>query len=256
MNASQATEVTAATEATAIPAYLPGDMQSRWYNSAQFTPEEPWRDLAPRQTALVLVDLINWQAHPNGASVLALRERGNEQSADYFLQRCDSLVLPRLLDVLPVAREAGIAVVHARLASRVADYTDLVPAFQPYLRGSQAREGSWGTEPLDGLWQDGDISVTKHGSGAFSSDLDTVLRHRGIDTLLYAGVVTNACVLLSTAAGFDLGYRQYLLSDCTAALTQDEQQWAEQFINNYLAQVVDADSAVRAFEALRPKRAL
>jgi nicotinamidase-related amidase len=153
---------------------------------------------------------------------------------------------------LRAVREAGIVVVYARLASRVADYTDVVPAFQPYLRGSKAQEGSWGTEPLDGLWRDGDISVIKHGSGAFASDLDAVLRHRGVRTVLYAGVVTNACVLVSAAAGFDLGYRQYLLSDCTAALTEDEQQWAEQFINNYLAKVVTADSAFNALTTLTP----
>ena len=36
----------------------------------------------------------------------------------------------------------------------------------------------------------------------------------------------------------------------TRSLTEDEQQWAEQFITNYLAQVVPADSAINALMTL------
>lgn len=229
---------------------LPSDMQTRWYNSAQFVPEDPWAGLDPAATALVLVDMINWQAHPQGTSIAALRAAGADGEADHLLRRCESIVLPRLLSVLAAARPAGVAVVHARLASRSPDYTDVVPAFQPYLRGARAMDGAWETEPLEGLWQPGDLSVVKHGSGAFASDLDSVLRNRAVHTVLYAGVLTNACVMLSAAAGFDLGYRQYLLTDCTAALTEDDQRAAERFISMYLAQIVSAESAIDALRAV------
>jgi nicotinamidase-related amidase len=154
--------------------------------------------------------------------------------------------MPGLQDVLAAARAARVPVVHARLASRSADYRDLVPAFQPYLRGAGALDADPSTEPLEGLWQDGDISLVKRGSGAFSSDLDPVLRNRGIDTVLYAGVLTNACVLLSAATGFDLGYRQYLLADATATLDPADQEAAERFIGTYLAQIVTTASAAAA----------
>jgi nicotinamidase-related amidase len=225
-------------------------MQTRWYNSARFVPEDPWAGLDPGATAVVLVDMINWQAHPEGTSIAALRAAGADDQADYVLGRCESIVMPRLLSVLAAARHAGIAVVHARLASRSRDYTDVVPAFQPYMRGARAMEGAWETEPLEGLWQPGDLSVVKHGSGAFASDLNSVLRNRAVNTVLYAGVLTNACVMLSAAAGFDLGYRQYLLADCTAALTEDDQREAERFISVYLAQIVSAESAVDALRSV------
>lgn len=229
---------------------LPTDMQTRWYNSKRFVPEDPWAGLDPGATAVVLVDMINWQAHPQGTSVAALRASGADNQADYLLARCESLVMPRLLTVLAAARQAGIAVVHARLASRSADYTDVVPAFQPYLRGARATDGEWATEPLEGLWQPRDLSVVKHGSGAFASDLNSILRNRAVNTVLYAGVLTNACVLLSTAAGFDLGYRQYLLADCTATLGDEDQEAAERFIGTYLAQIVSAESTVDALRCV------
>ncbi|MER7684897.1 isochorismatase family cysteine hydrolase [Streptomyces sp. NPDC097610] len=225
---------------------LPAQMQRRWYNSAAFNPADPWADLDVTRAAVVLVDLINWQAHPDGSSLMAVRAAGRGDQVDYVVGRCAEMVMPGLRDVLPAARAAAVPIVHVRLASRSKDYDDLVPAFQPYLRGSGALDGDPCTEPVEGLWEDGDISVVKRGSGAFSSDLDRLLRERGIDTVLYAGVLTSACVLLSAATGFDLGYRQYLLADATAAFTPADQEAAERFIGTYLAQIVTTASAAAA----------
>ncbi|BCP14256.1 cysteine hydrolase family protein [Mycobacterium paraintracellulare] len=235
---------------TAIPSQLlPADMYSRWFNTPRFVPDEPWVGLDLAATAVVLVDMINWQAHPVGASILALRDAGADEQADYLQARCETLVIPRLKSVLDTARRSEVAIVHARLASRSPDYTDVVPAFQPYMRGAGAAVGQPSVEPLDGLWAPGDISVVKHGSSAFASDLHAVLRNRSVHTVLYAGVVTSACVLLSTAAGFDLGYRQYLLSDCTAAFSDEDQDDAERLIGRYLARVVCAAAAIEAMDS-------
>lgn len=69
------------------------------------------------------------------------------------------------------------------------------------------------TATLEELWEKGDISLVKYGSGAFASELDAVLRNRGVRSIIYAGVLMIACVLLSTAAGFDLGDRQCMVAD-------------------------------------------
>src|SRR6185436_19871800 len=101
------------------------------------------------------------------------------------------------------------------------------------------------TEP-----EPGDLTVVKSGSGAFTgSDLDLLLRRLKIDTILYAGVVTNACVLLTVASGFDLGYRQFLISECSAALSDEDQEDAERFMNVYLAEVVTAAEVLDVLEA-------
>lgn len=47
---------------------LPESLSKRWYNSDAFDPADPWADFSPRRTAVVLVDLVNWQAHRDGFS--------------------------------------------------------------------------------------------------------------------------------------------------------------------------------------------
>ncbi|KAA9162561.1 cysteine hydrolase [Amycolatopsis acidicola] len=236
-------------EANISAEVLPGDVTGRWFNSAAFDVNDPWKGLNPARAAFVLVDLINWQAHPDGTSLQLLRKGGSVPQADFVTKRCETVLLPTLKSLLPVARSCGMHVLHARLISRAPDYRDAVPAFQGYLRAAEARDGSWAGQVLDGLEAPGDISVAKRGSGAFTgSELDTILRNLDIDTVFYAGVVTNACVLLSVASGFDLGYRQYLVTDCTAALSERDQEDAERFIGAYLAQLVTAEDTTAALK--------
>jgi hypothetical protein len=53
---------------------------------------------------------------------------------------------------------------------------------------------------------------------------------------------------LSVGSGFDLGDRQYLISDCTAALCEKDQVDAERLIHVYLAEVVSAAETLAALE--------
>lgn len=229
------------------PTILPGDMVDQWYNADCFDPNDKWAGFQARSAAVVVVDMINWQAHPDGASIQALRAAGNEDLASFLLDRCQTVVTPALLRILERARRVGVRVVHARLASRSPDFADIVPGLRAYVRMARAAEGSWGSEPLEGLYQQGDISITKSGSGAFnSSDLNQVLRNLGIRTVIYAGVVTSACVLLTAAEGYDLGYRQYVLEDCTAATAEDDQEYAIRFMDTYVAQAVTAAETLTA----------
>jgi nicotinamidase-related amidase len=221
---------------------------ARWYNSAEFRHDDPWHGLEPDKTAVVLIDMINWQAHRDGSSVLGLLEVGSEDKYRYFTDRCEQLVVPALIEVLRTARAVGVTVVHARLASDRPDFARIVPAFQPYMTLSEAIEGTWATRVLEELGPaEADVSVVKFGSGAFvSSNLHDVLSARGITTLVLAGVVTNACVFLTAGAGFDLGYRQYVLGDCTAAHSDDDQVAAERFMDSYIAQVVQSRDFIAA----------
>lgn len=230
---------------------LPPDLSAHWYNAADFAPGDPWRGFDPCRTALVLVDLINWQVDPDGPSIGAMRAAGHDERADYLLGRFADVIAPNLKSLLPAARRAGVRVVHARLASRHPDYADIVPALRPYVKAAGARDGSPAAAPIAEVGDEpGDLSVVKSGSGAFGgTELDFLLRRERIDTILYAGVVTTACVLLSVAAGFDLGYRQYLVADCTGTLSARDQEDAERLIGNYLAEIVTAADAAAAMES-------
>src|SRR5262249_10179485 len=73
--------------------------------------------------------------------------------------------------------------------------------------------------------QPGDIVVTKHRySGFFATDLDLILRARGVQTVLLAGTATNNCVDGTGRDAFSLGYYVVLVDDCTSATDPEVQQ--------------------------------
>jgi nicotinamidase-related amidase len=61
-------------------------------------------------------------------------------------------------------------------------------------------------------------SSNKATKGAFSNtDLDLVLRNRGIHSLVITAITTDVCVSTTMREANDLGYECLVLSDCTAA---------------------------------------
>lgn len=80
-------------------------------------------------------------------------------------------------------------------------------------------EGSDKAQILDELTpQDGDLVVTHQRVGGFSaSQLDHLLRARGVNTVLFTGVATNFVEGTARQAS-DLGYRTIIVADaCSAA---------------------------------------
>ncbi|MFD3516669.1 cysteine hydrolase family protein [Streptomyces sp. NPDC058657] len=148
--------------------------------------------------------------------------------------------LPRLRRAIDGARAAGLLVIYVVIALRPG-FPEVGTRNKPLAAIAGAGlyvEGAPGTEihpevaPLPG-----DVVVTKKRASAFSgSDLDLVLRSRGIDSLVLTGIATSAVVLSTVCQANDLDFGLTVLPD--ACLDPDPEvhrvlverlfpQWAE-----------------------------
>lgn len=86
--------------------------------------------------------------------------------------------------------------------------------------------GSPGIRAISGFQaMDQDIEVTKTAYSAFfpgACDLPDILRERGIDTVLVAGVLTNVCCESSARDAMMGGFRVVVIADANAARNEEE----------------------------------
>ena len=98
----------------------------------------------------------------------------------------------------------------------------------------------------------GDARVKKITYSAFiagSSDLDALLRRRGIETVLIVGTVTNVCCKSSARDAMMLDYRVIMVSDANAALTDEEHAAT---LNSFLVAFGDVMTSDDVIQRLTP----
>jgi ureidoacrylate peracid hydrolase len=79
-----------------------------------------------------------------------------------------------------------------------------------------------------------------------------MLRNFGIDTLLIAGTKTNICCESTARDAMMLDFKVVMLSDCCAALSDDEHlATLETFIQQF-GDVMTGNEALNALRALHP----
>ena len=137
-------------------------------------------------------------------------------------------MLQNTVDLVAKARAAGATIVHTPI-SFVEGYGEI--SAQPYgilagvVESNSFVKDSWGAEiTKDMTPEPGDIVIEgKRGFDAFAStNLDFILRSKGITTIALGGFLTNCCVESTMRTGYEKGYQVYTLTDCLAATSQSE----------------------------------
>jgi nicotinamidase-related amidase len=130
--------------------------------------------------------------------------------------------------VVEAARAAGVAVMHAPITF-AKGYGEL--SAHPYgilkgvVDGQCFVKDSWGAAIIDELApQEGDIVIEgKRGLDTFAStNLDFILRNKGITTIALGGFLTNCCVESTMRTGYEHGYQVLTLTDCMAATSAEQ----------------------------------
>ena len=92
-----------------------------------------------------------------------------------------------------------------------------------------------------------EISAHPYGLDTFAStNLDFILRSKGITTIVLGGFLTNCCVESTMRTGYENGYRVYTLKDCVAATSRAEHDNAISYDSPMFSLPVSADTVIAA----------
>lgn len=208
-------------------------------------------DVVPHSTALLCIDFqVDFLAREGlagsrGANIVPLEK-----------------ALQKARQVLSSARSAGLFVVHTREVY-APDLSDLNSFRRQYDRsigrqGPQGRfliRGERGSEiSAEVAPRPGEPVVDKAAFSAFcGTTLDSMLRTRGIDTLLLTGVTTQCCIASTLRAAVDIGYRCVVLGDACAAYDPADHEATLRVIfseNNTFGWVSDAARTCAALSSI------
>lgn len=135
-----------------------------------------------------------------------------------------SRIIPNINQLARAVRTQGGLVVWLRMASLPGDWGTLYDSFLPDVRDSVRdllKPGSAGHRLHDQMEvQHADVVLDKTRFSAFigpSSELDSVLRDRRIETLIVTGTLSNVCCESTARDGMMLNYRVIFVSDANAA---------------------------------------
>jgi ureidoacrylate peracid hydrolase len=216
---------------------------------AESDPEEPTMSefptlaerIEPSTTALVVVDVQNDFCHQDSP---LCRQAGMDMSAAQAM-------VPRLLQLVDAARGAGATVVWIRTIHQ--EYTTSWVALEQRQRTRPqvdpiCRPDHWGSEFYRVEPEAGEPIVIKHRYSAFvDTDLELILRSRGIRSVIMTGVATNVCVESTARDAYMRDYRVVFVDDCSATYDAAKHAATLRNMNDHFGQVVQSSDLFAAW---------
>lgn len=85
--------------------------------------------------------------------------------------------------------------------------------------------------------------------GFFSTNLDFLLRQKGIKNVVLGGFLTNCCIESTMRTAYEHGYDVYTLKDCTAATSIEAHNAAYEYSFGMFSTITNADEVKAAVAA-------
>jgi ureidoacrylate peracid hydrolase len=201
----------------------------------------------PRWAALLVVDVQNDFASPKGSAA----QRGDDVSASVAM-------VPRLTRLIDEARRVGLTIIYVKTTH--GEWTD-TPSWI-YRKSQQSalntcREGTWGAEFYDGISPlPSERVVIKHRYSAFiNTDMNTVLKAKGIESVLVTGIATNVCVETTTRDAYMYDYYVTMVGDCAAAYDPKLHESTLENIRCHFGLVATSDEIIQTWQGMGQKKA-
>ena len=169
-----------------------------------------------RRSALVVIDVQNDFAHP----------QGHFARSGLDLSMIDA-TLPRIRRVLLEARALNIPIIHVNQNTLPDGASDSLAWVWFKTRSGRAPNytlaGTWGAEPVEGFGPEpGEPTLIKFRPDAFLyTELELLLRARGIETLIICGLFTEGCVESTVRSASYRDFFVVVVEDAVASCVRD-----------------------------------
>jgi len=181
------------------------------------------------KTALLIIDLQNDN----------LTKGGKFENSGAVEHAKKQNVVGNIKTIAEKAREAGIPVFHNLFVVEkgAKGIGDRAPIFRAIAETESIVRGTWGAAPVDGVQpEEGDFVIEKSRMSAFNgTQLDSLLRGLGVETIIVTGVWTNMAVEHTCRDGADNGYNVVIATDGTSTINDEWQEAALNYAMNNIA---------------------
>jgi len=202
---------------------------------------------APQWAALLVVDVQNDFVSSKGSAA----QRGEDVSAAQAM-------VPTLIRLIAEARRVALPVIYVKTIH--GEWTD-TPSWI-YRKSQQSalntcREGSWGAEFYDRISPlPSERVVIKHRYSAFiNTDLNTVLKAKGVESVLVTGVATNVCVETTARDAYMYDYYVTMVGDCAAAYDPKLHETTLENMRRHFGLVASSEEIIATWQGLGQKKA-
>ena len=194
-------------------------------------------EIEPAQTALLFVDVQNYNCTWNGSEYAHLSETEKRERYGYFFRVFEQSGLPNMIRLQQACRRARIEVIYTVIESMTSDGRDRSLDYK--ITGFNVPKGSPEARMIPALAPtDDEMVFPKTSSSVFiSTNIDYVLRNLGVRYLIIAGCLTDQCVDSAVRDACDLGYLVTVPTDACVTQSAERQEWSLRNNRGYCRQI-------------------